>query len=391
MTAEDKLIESVITPKERMLRAYRGEFSDRYPVAPEFWCYYPAMVLGVSMIELEREIPHWKALLHTFKKYDTEGWGVIGPDTKNPDLVVKAGSLKKIEDGQYRQLTEYHFDNSVFTEIRRYSEKEPCWLEKHLLDGPEDLDTYINMVLNDISTYNFKEMNNAYSEIGGTYLCEANIGATYFDFIAGALGFEEAVIFFKSADEDIIDRYSSLYTEYKLDVIKKTCSETEYESFFIGCTYSCVSLLGPELWRKYDKPFIKAMAEEVHKHGKLLHIHFHGKSMAVIDDLAQLGVDCICPFERGPGGDIDTKEDLEKVRKALDDKVTFNGNVHTVNTLIFGTPELARNEVKELKQAFINSPRLIIGTGDQVSTGTKEEILYAMIEEAKKPINGSYQ
>ena len=41
------------TPKQRMLNAYRGEWSDRAPVAPEFWVYYPAKLLDVDMIEDE--------------------------------------------------------------------------------------------------------------------------------------------------------------------------------------------------------------------------------------------------------------------------------------------------------------------------------------------------
>jgi uroporphyrinogen-III decarboxylase len=192
-------------------------------------------------------------------------------------------------------------------------------------------------------------------------------------------------MFFNSADEKLLDRYCLRYTEYKLNLTRKICSETKYESFFIGCNYSCVSVLGPQLWRKYDKPFIKDIANEIHKQGRLLHIHFHGKSMPVLDDLAELGVDCICPFERSPGGDVDTIEDLTKVRKTLDGRTTFNGNIHTVNTLIFGKPEQARSEVKDVKQAFAGSPRLIIGTGDQVCAGTKEDVLYAMIDEAKKP------
>ena len=42
-----------------MLAAYEGWFSDVVPVAPEFWYYVPARLLGVSMIEFEREISHW--------------------------------------------------------------------------------------------------------------------------------------------------------------------------------------------------------------------------------------------------------------------------------------------------------------------------------------------
>jgi hypothetical protein len=83
-----------------MLRAYRGEFSDRYPVAPEFWYYYPARILGVPMVELEREIPHWKALLLTFQKYETEGWGIAFPESEHPDLSSRVYPLEQIGEGE---------------------------------------------------------------------------------------------------------------------------------------------------------------------------------------------------------------------------------------------------------------------------------------------------
>ncbi len=92
----------------------------------------------------------------------------------------------------------------------------------------------------------------------------------------------------------------------------------------------------------------------------------------------------MCPFERPPGGDIEGEQGLKYVRGLLQDRVTFNGNVHTVKTLIMGTPEDVRREVKEIKRAFKGSPRLIIGTGDQVGKETPEENIRAMVEEAKR-------
>jgi len=146
--------------------------------------------------------------------------------------------------------------------------------------------------------------------------------------------------------------------------------------------YSCNSLIGPEMWRTWDKPYIKAMADEVHKCGKYLHVHFHGKSIETAADFAEVRVDCVCPFERLPGGDVIGMEGLKKLRNLLDDKVTMNGNVHTVETLIRGDAQKVRREVNEIKEVFKGSARLIIGTGDQVGRETPEENIYAMIEQA---------
>ena len=66
------------TPKARMLAAYRGRKLDRVAVAPEFWYYLPARLLGLDMIEFSR-VPFWQALQQTFRHYDCEGWGLTGP------------------------------------------------------------------------------------------------------------------------------------------------------------------------------------------------------------------------------------------------------------------------------------------------------------------------
>ena len=137
------------------------------------------------------------------------------------------------------------------------------------------------------------------------------------------------------------------------------------------------------MWREWDKPYLKAIADEVHKHNKLLHIHFHGRSIQTAEDFKEIGIDCVCPFERPPGGDIDGLEGLRYVREKLGGKVTMNGNVHTVETLIRGNVQDVKREVREIKEAFEGEPRLIIGTGDQVGVETPEENILAMIEEAK--------
>jgi len=40
-----------LTPRQRMLAAYEGRDTGAVPVAPEFWCYIPARLLGVPMYE----------------------------------------------------------------------------------------------------------------------------------------------------------------------------------------------------------------------------------------------------------------------------------------------------------------------------------------------------
>ena len=96
------------TPKQRMLNAYRGVFSDRWPVAPEFWYLLPARLMGVSMVEFEREVPFWQALQTTFTHYGCEGWGAAFPTTHHPDAEKQVG-FEKMPGTQYRETTNTRF------------------------------------------------------------------------------------------------------------------------------------------------------------------------------------------------------------------------------------------------------------------------------------------
>lgn len=371
------------TARQRMLNAYRGEFSDRYPVAPEFWAYYPAKVLGVDMIEFEREIPHWKALQKIFKRHNCEGWGIAGPTVTNP-LQSNTSSFDKITDSEYCLTSKTVYRGHEFVIRQNYSKSEPSWLTEYPVKDESDLATFVDMLLDSENIYDFTPANDAREAVADDYLLEMMLGGPFFDFIAGAMGFENAVFLFSAGNEETLMEMRTRYVDNRLKFVQQACRETNFEAFFIGCSYSCNSLIGPGMWRQWDKPFLKAMADELHRHGKLLHIHFHGKCVESLQDFVDIGVDCVCPFERPPGGDIAGTEGLEKVRSILGGNVTMNGNVHTVETLIRGTPESVQQEVVQIKQAFQGEPRLIIGSGDQIGYETPEENVYALIEEAKR-------
>ena len=363
--------------KQRMLNAYKGIKSDRFPVAPEFWYYYPAKVLNVPMIEFEREIPFWQSLKTTFEKYNCEGWGIAFPQIVNQNTDTKTSLVG------YLETTTYNHKGNIFETKKMYDKEEPSWVTKHICSDEKDLPKVLEMSLDLDNEINYDEVIKAHHAVGDSYLLELWAGVPFFDFIAEMMGFENAIMLFNDEDERILEAYRERYTEYQKAFVKKIAQNTPFESFMIGCSYSCNSLIGQDMWRKWDKPFLAAIAEEIHKQGKLLHIHFHGRSIETVKDFAEIGIDCVCPFERGPGGDVNTLEDMIQVREELEDKVTFNGNVHTVETLIRGDTEKVRNEVRQIKQAFEGSNRLIIGSGDQVGRETPEENIIAMIEEAK--------
>ncbi len=370
------------TFKKRMLNAYEGMFSDRYPVAPEFWYYYPARLLGVDMIAFERELPFWQSMHKVFKYYNCEGWAAITPEYPNPKVNRKE-KFVRMEEGRYESQVEIRVEGSTLHSRTLFSLDEPSWiLERPIKNLVKDWQAYKSYSMPPLEFANYTEVEKALKLVGDDYLLEIDLGLPFFDYAAGARenGFSQAVWDFKE-HENFFLNLKGEYEEWMSEKCQDICRKTSVESLFLGCSWSCNSVEGPRMWRKWDKPLIAKLVKIAHRHGRLLHVHLHGKSMQTLQDFVELGVDCVCPFERPPGGDV---TNLDKVRYILDGKVTLNGNIHTVETLIRGTPGDVKREVMEIIEAFKGESRLIIGTGDQVGKETPEENIWQMIETAKK-------
>ncbi len=371
-----------MTPKQRMLAAYRGEYPDTVPVAPEFWCYVPAKVLGMNMIELGH-VPHWQALLETFRHYGTEGWGAAFVGAPCPDV---EWSSETVEVGGGRLLSRSIRKTpfGILTGASMQDPNEPGWaVEREIKDFARDWPAYRACTFGEIDQIDWKPMQRALDAVGETYLLEAWVGVPFFDYLAGAReGGLEQGIYDLLEHEAFFEELHEAYIDDRRRLTRAAFVNTTAESVVIGCSWSCVSLISPAIWRRWDLPVIRAVAEEAHAAGKLLHIHLHGKCRDILEDMATCGADCICPFERPPGGDI---IDLAETRRILADRVTVNGNMHTVETLIRGSVADIWREAEEIfTQWGADRRRLILGTGDQVGGETPEENIFAMIEAGRK-------
>jgi len=365
--------------RERMLRAYRGQWSDVVPVAPEFWYFVPAKVLGVSMATFEQEVPIWRGLWETFKHYGTEGWGIVWPDRPNPPCRTRSRTVSDGEGG-YIETIMTQTPHGNLTAIKRYDAQQPSWIvERPIKRIAQDHAAWLDTAFPPIELHEFDTANEALRTVGDDYLLEVMVGGMFFDFVAEPMGMENGIMALSDHPQLYADLHQR-YTEYMIEETRAICEHTADAPLFVYCSWSCASLIGPRLWRRWDMPIVKAVVDEAHRHGRLVHVHYHGKCMENLADLVQTGVDCICPFERPPGGDV---TDLSRVRSMLGGKTTMNGNVHTVETLIRGTPTDVRREVTEIATAFAGDPRLIIGTGDQVGVETPDENTYAMIDSAR--------
>jgi hypothetical protein len=371
------------TPRERMLAAYEGRFSDVVPVAPEFWYYVPARLMGLPMYQFEWEVPHWQALQHTFKHYGTEGWGIVAPGVPAGWGGAQPEVTRATGEGRYERTFTLAAAGRRLTSRAVYDAVEPSWVtERYIKDFDADWPIYERATLVPPEELDWKPVQAALDGVGEDYLLEVFAGFPFVDFAGNQRdGGLEQVIMDLTDREDEMRALQERHIENLVGRIHAAFAHTTARSIFIASSWSSLSLLSPALWRKWEKPALVAAVQAAHECGGLIHHHFHGRCAAIVPELGELGLDCICPFERAPGGDV---SDLRAVRRALGERTTFNGNVHTVDALIRGTPDDVRRQVLEIMEAFEGSPRLIVGTGDQVGAETPEDNIRAMIDTVRQ-------
>ena len=366
-----------------MLAAYRGRKLDRVAVAPEFWYYLPARLLGLNMIDFSRRVPFWQALKETFVHYGCEGWGAVSP-AGPPGPFRSESDETQLDGGRIEVRSVTHTPAGDLVSRSLLDPVEPSWsLERPIKDFEAHWPVYERLALRDPAGYDWSPVQKALDAVGEDYLLEVWAGVPFTDWVGGPReGAFEQMIIDLMEHEDYLVGLRERYVAHACALIETAFQNTTAPAVAIGCSWSCVSLLGAKLWRKWDKPVLAAFVQAAHRRGGLLHLHLHGRCAELIPDVVEIGVDCVCPMERPPGGDI-APDNMARMKDLTRGRLTLNGNVHTVETLIRGTPADVESEVKEIIDLWADDGRLIVGTGDQVGVETPDENIWAMIDTAK--------
>ncbi len=172
-----------MTPRQRMLAAYKGQPVDQIPVAPEFWYYIPSRVLGIPMYQLELEVPHWQALQATFRHYGCEGWGIVQPAIPENWGYPQTTTIRRVSDDKFESHSEILTDQFTLSARTIYDSFEPSWqTERYIKDFHLDWPVYEAQVLVPPENLDWKPVRKALECVGDDYLLEVFVGFPFIDF-----------------------------------------------------------------------------------------------------------------------------------------------------------------------------------------------------------------
>jgi uroporphyrinogen decarboxylase len=98
-------------------------------------------------------------------------------------------------------------------------------------------------------------------------------------------------------------------------------------------------IMGEVYWRNFLKPRLAKMYGKARDAGKFVAIHSCGDNTDIMDDLIEIGVNILNPFQP-------EANDIFEMKRLYGKQITFNGGIGTQVTLPYGTPEEIREEIR---------------------------------------------
>ena len=135
-------------------------------------------------------------------------------------------------------------------------------------------------------------------------------------------------------------------------------------------------MISADLWRKYYKTWTKKFVDEAKKYCLLVCFHICGSCVEIIPDLIDMGVDILDPVQ------VSAKDmELDNLKKLFGKNICFHGGVDGQKLIPLGTPEQIREEVRRIKNIYLDgSGGIIMGPSHHITPDTPIENILAIYQ-----------
>jgi uroporphyrinogen decarboxylase len=185
---------------------------------------------------------------------------------------------------------------------------------------------------------------------------------------------------------DFADHLTGIIRDHYIKEMRNAV-ELGADIWYFGALYVAKEgpLISRELIAKHVMPFLKSLVDEAHRLGVPVIYHLDGNILPIIDLILETGINALHPIDRLAG------LDLGEMKKNYGDRVCLMGNIDCGSTLVHGTVDEVRDEVKRcIRQAAVGGG-YICKSSNTIQYGTKPENYEAMVkaihEYGKYPIS----
>ena len=363
---------------ERLRAALRRQPVDRVPVAPDISMMMPARYTGRPFWDVffNETPPLWQAIIDLTGRFGfdhLQGWG--GTIEGDAPGVTKETAVLSRTDEAWQVLETTHTPEGDLTLIKRYARGQSPWTEKPLLADPDqEVDALLSTLPDPASFRLAPWYPAAESALGDRGLTCAVLSVPLAWWMYQRVDLQAGLYDFYDRTA-LVERALAAYGEWALHMVEAICRLQQPGLLMFGGSVSSMSVVSPDLYRRYAYPWLKKACQIAAGHGVPTAVHMCGKCRAALDMVVDAGVTMIEPLERPPSGDIT----LAEARQRYGAHVVLKGNVNTFETLAWGTPEQVRAEARQCI-ADAGEIGFILYSGDQVPGNTPEANFRALID-----------
>ncbi|PTX41798.1 CmuA protein precursor [Gemmobacter caeni] len=340
-----------MTSRERIFAAVTmSALPDQLPVVPLL------MTRGIREggVRVDEVLLNGEAQAHAKKKaLDKFGGDVIlaGTDLFTPVECVPGCELDYLPYAQPSLVTHPTPNKAAFYRFKERYEREGFQPSKRVLAIQDEIRTYVKMGLKDTHAIP--------TPVGGP-ITTAQLMTGSSDFLQNL-----------SDDPDYCDEV----TELALDVVKNVC-RMMFEAGADVCNildpFTSSDILPPDVYRKHGLPYQKRLFAYIKEIGGIGFTHTCTFTQPIWRDIAGNG----CFNFNG-----DMYPGMDKAKQAIGGQISLMGTLSPYSTLMHGSTDDVRNEVKKIAAEVGYNGGAIVMPGCDLDWNIPEENLHAMIQQ----------
>jgi uroporphyrinogen decarboxylase len=324
-------------------------------------------------------------ILECFEYFRADAWIVPapGPTARQQAMrTVESRFVDREKTAVESRLT-FRTGRGTLHGVARTTEAHADWLLTHPVEKfPEDMQAYEEYFFDDPAACDLAEILDALAGVGEKGLVTPLVGELFTSFLATVRedGMAETVLDLFD-HPDYVRRLLDRYVEYFAEGTRIILERTEAQAIFVNSSYAGPPIVSPAMYWQWDKPVLAAVSAVCHKHGVPLHLHQHGQTVVLLEDLIEAGVDIVCPLLAPPQGDV---ADLADVKRRFRSRIALKGHVDPIEVLLRQTPREVEAEVVCCIRAVGPGGGYILGTADSTVLGTPFEHIHAFVEAGRR-------
>ena len=320
----------VLSPRERVLKALTHQSPDRVPV-DDAWMQYV-------------RIDTWDALKKHLSVYDDEALRRhLGFDFRYLVIGLSEEFKKKVKNyypfGLFKPVAENIFEDEWGVRYQVTSTGLHWRYIFHPLADAEDVSEYKFPDLD--APGRFDDAIKTAKLYKDKYVLQAFLHQTLFEWSWALRGFNKFIRDLYT-NEKFVNSLLDKMLKYRMETGRRYI-EIGADIIQLGDDFGMQTgmLIPPALWRKYFKPRMKILIDDIKKHSHnsaYIFYHSDGNIEPIIPELIEIGVEILNPIQP-------ECMDPAKIKRKYGDKLVLHGTISVQTTLPFGTVEGVEKEV----------------------------------------------